>query len=186
MSTIGSAYVYPYSSIGNPVIDALGEFCTGFYTALFSGNETGVLQYISPDLTIVQSPTMPYNQSIFQGLSGAFSVAEQQNQYLLTNNLTIRVYTLDNTHCIANGIDPNATLLNNTLETFRFEYFEQTYIENGRIQAAKPYFYNIYPIMLNQMLERNAFEYVNWKNVDVKQKDAQIDAWYATHDDFNV
>ncbi|KAK7445452.1 hypothetical protein VKT23_014871 [Stygiomarasmius scandens] len=180
----GSALVYPYSPIGNPTIDALGQFCTRFYTALFSGNEIGVLQYISPNMTIVQSPTMPYNQSIFHGISGAFSVAEQQNQYLLTNNLTIRVFTLGNTHCIANGVDPNARLVNNSLETFRFEYFEQTYIEDGRIQSAKPYFYNLYPIMRPQMLEKNAFDYVEWKDSDIERKDAEIDSWYATHDDF--
>jgi len=39
--------------------------------------------------------------------------------------------------------------------------------------------------MRTQMLEKNASCYVNWKDEDVKQKDAQLDAWYATHDDFD-
>ncbi|KAF5346791.1 hypothetical protein D9758_015736 [Tetrapyrgos nigripes] len=164
----------PYSPIGSASVDALGALCHGFYASIFSGNHTRVSEYMSPDFAVIQSPTMPYNQSIFDGILGALMVGDQQHQFLNPNNLTIRIFTLGESHCIANGVDEHATLIDNTLGTFRFEFLEHSYWADSLIQSAKPYFFNTYPIMRGQMRKRGAYRYVRWKDHDDQQKDDAI------------
>ncbi|KAF5341524.1 hypothetical protein D9758_012566 [Tetrapyrgos nigripes] len=171
--------VLPYSPIGSASVDALGAKCHEFYTAVFAGNESAILPLLSPDFHVIQSPTLPYNASVYSGPLGAVQVGEQQSLFLTTNDLTIRVFTLGESHCIANGVDHNATLVNNTLGTFTFEFLEHSYWANGLIQSAKPYFYNNYPIMRGQMLERGADRYVKWKDCDDKRREAAINEFNA-------
>ncbi|KAF5372538.1 hypothetical protein D9758_005290 [Tetrapyrgos nigripes] len=169
--------VLPYSPIGSPSVDALGARCHAFYSALETGTTIGpdVLQFLSPDFHIIQSPTTPFNASVYDGPLGAFQIAEQKANLYNTNNNTIRIFTLGESHCIAYGVDHNATLVNNTLGTFTLEYLEHSYWADDLVQSIKFYIYNTYPIMRNQMLEKGAHRYVQWKDYDDKQREAAID-----------
>ncbi|KAF5346131.1 hypothetical protein D9758_009930 [Tetrapyrgos nigripes] len=186
MAATGAANVLPYSPIGSAKIDALGAHCQAFYSGLFAGNETQALSVTNVTAWhVIQSPTVPYNASVFAGPAGALQVAEQQNALITTNNLTIRVFTLGESHCIANGVDEQATLVNNTYGTFRFEFLEHSYWENGLMMSAKPYFYNLYPVMRNQMLAKGAHRYVAWKDVDAKAREADIAEFDSTRPNYD-
>ncbi|KAF5345685.1 hypothetical protein D9758_013072 [Tetrapyrgos nigripes] len=176
MTTPAVTTVLPYSPIGSPSVDALGTKCHAIYTGLFSGTGLGtdVLQLLSPDFHIIQSPTLPYNASVYTGPLGALQVGDQENKFITPNNLTIRVFTLGESHCIAYGVDHNATLVNNTLGTFTFEFLEHSYWTDNLMQSVKFYLYNTYPIMRGQMLDRGAHRYVEWKDYDDKQREAAI------------
>ncbi|KAF5374270.1 hypothetical protein D9758_004577 [Tetrapyrgos nigripes] len=168
--------VLPYSPIGSPSIDALGARCHAFYTALETATELGpaVGQFLSPDFSVIQSPSMPFNSSIYSGLLGAFQIAQEEVNFFLSNHTTIRVFTLGESHCMAYGSDPNATLVNNELGTFDFQFLEHSYWADDLIQSVKFYVYNTYPLMRNQMVERGADQYVEWKDADHKQREAAI------------
>ncbi|KAF5355242.1 hypothetical protein D9758_006005 [Tetrapyrgos nigripes] len=186
MSATGAATVLPYSPIGSPSVDALGALCHTFYSNLFQGNESGALSLANlTEWHVIQSPTLPYNASVFSGAAGALSVADQQNALLTTSNLTIRIFTLGESHCIANGVDKQSTLVNNSYGTFEFEFLEHSYWENGLMMSAKPYFYNIYPLMRNQMLDRGADEYVAWKDADSKAREAAIAEFDSTRPNYD-
>ncbi|KAF5366179.1 hypothetical protein D9758_005656 [Tetrapyrgos nigripes] len=168
--------VLPYSPIGSPSVDALGARCHAFYTALESGTSLGpeIAQFLSPDFATIQSPTMPFNASVYTGLLGALQIAEQEVNFFASNHTTIRVFTLGESHCIAYGVDPNATLIDNTLGTFLFEFLEHSYWADDLMQSVKFYVYNTYPLMRGQMLDRGAHRYVEWKDRGHKQKEAAI------------
>ncbi|KAF5346241.1 hypothetical protein D9758_014378 [Tetrapyrgos nigripes] len=171
--------VLPYSPIGSPSIDALGARCHAFYTALESATSLGpeIAQFLSPDFATIQSPTMPFNASVYPGLLGALQIAEQEVNWFRSNNTVIRVFTLGESHCIAYGVDHNATLVDNSLGTFTLEFLEHSYWADDLMQSVKFYIYDMYPLMRGQMLEKGAQRYVEWKDRDDKQKQAAIDGF---------
>jgi hypothetical protein len=74
-------------------------------------------------------------QSVFDGVLGTLSVGVQQSQYVVPNNLVIRVFTLGESHCVANGVDEKAKLVDNPLGTFRFEFLDHSYWLDGFIKS---------------------------------------------------